>query len=248
MMIGFLFCIKEKRGLTVIKNKVFILNDDIMHRDSEKYFKKICGFEREDEWNLEEMKIANHLKEQYKSSLLPRVIFSSYSADCVKEDSFYLEQTEIVCEGLKRIPKENVKAVFVYAMCIPEIEDAKKWDMLEQFYLDTWMTAYLDAGRDFLRVYLEEYLLNQTGNPVFVTHAFGPGFYGMGMEAVPQLFEVIDGRKIQMELFHGGMNPPKSNIGFFLALKEEAALKEKDCVHCLSNHKNCMFCKNYIFS
>ena len=232
----------------MIKNKVLRLNHDKLHRDSEAYFKKICGFQKEEEWNLKEMERAIRLREPYESELLPTSVFSLYSGDCIKNDQFCFDTIEIACEGLKGISKEKVEAVCVYAMCIPEIEDAKNWDMLEQFYLDTWMTAYLDAGRDFMRAYLEESLTKEKGFPVFMTHAFGPGFYGMGMEEVPKLLEVMDGRKIQMELFHGAIYPPKSNIGFFLAMKEKADLKEKDCPHCLSHQKNCMFCKNNIIS
>ena len=163
---------------------------------------------------------AEELREKFEIWLLPQIIVSIDSGNGAEE----------VC---------------TYAMCIEELE-RDGLDMLEQFYLDTWMTAILDSTRDWLKQYLCEYLSKEKGQQVFLSEAFGPGFYGIGMDEIPKILEKMDGSRIGVNWNGACLYPPKSNVGYYLVFEEEQEWRSRDCKNCLSGHKNCIFCKNYL--
>lgn len=184
---------------------------------SESYFRKICGGPMRDMGDHWEE--AWNIREQYKERLVPHI--------CVT-----------LC-------KEEASEDFLaaYAMGIPEIS-ATELDLLEQFYLDSWMTAMLDSARDWLRNYLEKYVEQKLGEKRYVSEAFGPGYFDIDLEEIPKILEMAGGDEIGVSWTGKTLLPPKSNVGYFYISKEEQTFKGRDCRHCLSNHKNCAFCKN----
>lgn len=229
-----------------MKNQIIDLPIEQLCYLSEPYFMKMCGFHKDLEKNKTHMKESIALRDPWKDQWSPHLILSSYSSDCIQEGSFCFGESRIDCQVLHRIPKEEILRVFVYGMCLEEMEQKKEMDFLESFYLDTWMTALIDAGRDWTGNYIRSILKQSDSRDVFVTDSFGPGFYGIGIEAVSDWMKIIDGEKIGLKLYHGVLNPPKSNVGIYLALSKETALPNKDCSSCLSGRQTCEFCKNYI--
>lgn len=211
-----------------MKNQIIKINKEEILAGSEKYFRKMCGFSSD-----EQMEEANELRDQYEEFLLPQIIVSIGAG----------KEQEMVC---------------TYAMCIGDLNrinnrnntiyknDDQNLDMLEQFYLDTWMTAILDSARDWLQNDLREFLSEKEEKPIFISEAFGPGFYGIGMDEIPKILEQVDGSQIGINWTGRALYPPKSNVGYYLAYDEEREWKSRDCRNCLSGHKNCIFCKNYI--
>lgn len=230
-----------------MKNQVIDLKLEELLDDSESYFLKMCGFHRDLDKNSGRIREAIDIREKYKEDFKPHLLLSSYPASVVSKGEFCFEQVKIPCMVLNRIPKKDILGVYLYAICLSD-RNRKKEDMLEEFYLDTWMTAFLDAGRDWLKVYLEKQVRRRVpkGKNVFLTDSFGPGFYGMGIDVVEDFFCLLESKKIGLKLQHGVMYPMKSNVGMYLALSKETALPKLDCKNCLSNKTTCEFCKNYI--
>lgn len=228
-----------------MKNRIINMDMNVIRKKSEAYFCKICGFDKMNEDHIERIEEALELRNRYQEKLVLQSMVSIYGEDCIQGHSIQLEKVKIETDILNRIDTTKIKAVVLYAMSINEIEEVQELDMLEKFYLDTWMTSLLDAGRDCLKGYLQDYLKITLNQSVCVTDSFGPGFYDMGLELVSDLLQVIDGKQIGIELSHGAMKPAKSNIGFYLALSENQGIPNRDCKNCLSNHMNCLFCKNY---
>lgn len=206
-----------------MENRILSPDHNRIWEDSEKYFMKICGFDQNPGGREEEIEEAFSLREECEDRLKLHVILSIY-------------EEEQRC---------------TYGMCIPELADIQHLDMLEQFYIDAWMTAILDAGRDWLKEYIAEYvkrdLYQNKEEEIYVSDAFGPGFYGMGMEKIQDIFEEIEVGQIGISMYHGSMRPPKSNVGYYIFSKDEILMASRDCGHCLSGRKNCLFCKNYTF-
>lgn len=245
------------------------------------YFYKMCGFDRNLEENRERIQEAKDIRDEYLGSQKLNLLVSEYPASVVCGEEFqfpyHLEKTAwnseqliIPCKILGQLSPDIIHKVYLYAMCITEQEEVMKkvkGDMLKEFYLDTWMIAFLDAGRDWTRKYLtnqleqeicrdiqlspavslteESALKLEEKQRIYLSDSFGPGFYGMEIEAVEDFFRLLPCEKIGMSLKRGTMFPTKSNVGIYLALTEEFHLPSKDCKNCRSGGKSCEFCKNY---
>lgn len=251
--------------------------------DSERYFYKMCGFDRDLDGNRERVQEAKTVRDEYLDSLKLNLLISEYPASVICGEEFQFpyhldhlvpdsEYLIIPCKVLGRLSTDIIQKVYLYAMCITEPEEAMKQikgELLKEFYLDTWMTAFIDAGRDWIKSYLTNQLeqeilgtvrtssyssltrgkkFHRSGEKqrIFLSDSFGPGFYGMEIEMVEDFFRLLPCERIGMSLKHGTMFPAKSNVGIYLALTEESSLPSKDCKNCRSGGKSCEFCKNYV--
>ena len=251
--------------------------------DSELYFYKMCGFDRDVEGNRERIRKAKDIRDEYLGSLKVDLLISEYPSSVVCDEEFRFlydldnpagnsKHLVIPCKILGQLSSDKIYKVYLYAMCIVKQEETMKQvkgDMLKEFYLDTWMIAFLDAGRDWIKRYLthqvEQEILRSTQpflsgtllqeesisrttekQRIFLRESFGPGFYSMEIETVEDFFRLLPCEEIGMSLKHGIMFPTKSNVGIYLALTEESRLPSKDCKSCRSRGKSCEFCKNYV--
>lgn len=217
-----------------------------LQKYSEPYFLKMCGFHKNAKQNKERIREAKLLRERTKERFLPEFWVSFYDSSVVKKDSFLFGEIRIPCKILSTLPKEEIVGVFLYAMGIREPRQ-KREDFLEQFYEDTWMTALLDGGRDWMKEAIRQKVEQENpGKKIFMTESFGPGYYGMGMEALKDLVALLPMEKVPVTWKKNTLYPPKSNIGIYLALSKEVRLPKTDCANCLSTGETCEFCKNYI--
>lgn len=224
-------------------NQIITIPLEELFARSEAYFFKMCGFDRDIEGKGERIKEAVSIRNRYRNQFRFHCILSSYPSSIICGDEIRLGEERISCQVLNQIPKEEIEKVYFYGICLEDIKkdllDRKEsMDFLDEFYLDTWMTALLDGARDWLRDFLKR-------QEQFLTDAFGPGFYGIGIDKVPAFLRFVDGKQIGISLHRGTMFPAKSNVGMYLALSKESSIPSRDCASCLSSGRTCEFCKNY---
>ena len=71
------------------------------------------------------------------------------------------------------------------------------------------MIAATDVLRDWLRKYIER--KHSVRHKKYVSDSFGPGFYGMDVDAVPKLVKLTDGEKVGVSTDeNGNMHPVKA--------------------------------------
>lgn len=240
--------------------KEIVLNYNRMKEFASENFQRICPDAGSKVQRQQQEEIMNRLKRDYDELLLPRMTLHFFEGGILeqgdllfctdrplhKESLFNapdsLSDSNIRWKGI--FPKEleaEVKAIICYGLSIPEWETEEQEDMLEAFYLDCWTTALLDGTREWIKEYLKESIV-QRGEKII--GPIGPGFFGMDMTFIPGLLEMIDGKSIGIREFHGGLYPPKSNLGFYLVIKGETEWMAGDCSSCLAQGKNCMYCMN----
>lgn len=229
---------QEKEWWIRMKRLQLAAEREAIFTGSESYFRKICGEPQKDTEYLMEM--AWNLREKYEEKLLPRISVSLCKRD---EVGISMGEKEDAKEAMGE-KKDSEDLLVAYAMSIPEIS-LSGLDLLEQFYLDSWMTALLDSARDWLRGYLQDYMLQKLGEKRCVSEAFGPGYFNIDLSEIPKILDMAGGDKIGVSWNGKTLSPAKSNVGYYLISKEEKIGQGRDCKHCLSNHKNCIFCKNY---
>ena len=80
---------------------------------------------------------------------------------------------------------------------------------------------------------------------MMVSPPFGPGFFGMGMENLPQIMELAGADRIGVSFTGNYMLPLKSCAGFFFTSKTPLNLPAKDCASCTGSRLSCSYCRNY---
>jgi hypothetical protein len=183
------------------------------------------------------------IRDQIRDSLQIKVIMSAFDRESIKGANIEINDLVFSCQALDQIDRGKVTRVYAYLLTIGQLSFDSD-SVLDLFYADAWGTAYVDAGRDLLRAWLQN--LDTAVKGEFVSDSFGPGFYGMGMDQLAKFFQLLEAEQIGIKLNGSTMMLPlKSCAGFFLVVEGEGQLPGNDCKSCLSESKGCNFCRNY---
>ncbi len=132
--------------------------------------------------------------------------------------------------------KEQITGVYAYFVSSKEI-DITEQNVARQLYGDIWQNAYLDAAREASREMLRLY----TGH--VVSQGMAPGFYGIPVENISNLFRLLDTKRAGITLEEGGyMKPEKTVMGIYFTLRWDLNIFKRDCSNCFAKGKNCEFC------
>lgn len=185
-------------------------------------------------------------REQMLPECIPEMTYKRYKDISVRNGKIWISGCAFSAESifLEQL-EQNLKSVVVYGMCIKEKEQISSESMLEYYYEDCYRTALLDGGRKWLQDKLKREEKKKYAEAVEVSSAVGPGFFGIGMEAIPDFLNLIDGEEIGLREYHGALYPDKASVGFYLVASEIGQMEYKDCSSCLGQGKNCVFCMNH---
>lgn len=143
----------------------------------------------------------------------------SFSAD-------FLEQGE----------KKKIKRAAVYMITLSGTESAETLNPLEQVCYDLFGTGLIDCAM----VKLREEMSHQ--GRYHVSPAMGPGYYGLPIGDVIELYRISEGEKLGVTLSSSGlMLPEKSRTGFCI-LSEERLTMASQCIQCNGQEQSCRIC------
>lgn len=132
--------------------------------------------------------------------------------------------------------EEQISGVYAYFVSSREI-DVPEQNVTRQLYADIWQNAYLDAAREASR----ELLRFHTDR--IVSQGIAPGFYGIPVESIQNLFRLLDTEKAGLTIGEGGyLKPEKTVMGVYFILDCDLNIFKRDCSNCFAKGKNCEFC------
>jgi hypothetical protein len=213
------------------------------------YFEAICGFNRDREKYASMFQQGLRVREEIFSGVGLQAVVRRFSAEGLSGADLILGEVKFKCTAFERLSQESVVAIYAFIISGKGFE-LEQGPLMEQFYADTWGTAYIDAGRDELRALLglrHDASLKATetkpGN-LFITDSFGPGYYGMSTDQIKLFFEILDSKQIGVELAGDSvMLPLKSCAGFFVITDGNSAIPGSDCRSCSAEASGCNFCR-----
>jgi hypothetical protein len=212
------------------------------------YFMKICGFNREGEKYQRMLKQGLDIKEMIKDRVEIKAVVSSFPGSTITGNTAVLSGITFECNAFQRLDPEHISGIYAYIMSagIYELDDNDP--IMDQLFADIWGTAYVDAGLEALKRFVETDIRNACGKDnITVLDSFGPGFYGMEVTQIGKFFELLDGDKIGVKARSNSlMLPLKSCSGFFVAVDDLTRLPASDCQSCRGGAKNCAFCQAVI--
>ena len=221
------------------KNKFRTVDPFELDKRAKEHFSNICGIYRNPERFKPMLEKGLRALEEMKQDLNFKILVSEYPKEILTESCIEVDGNCFFSPGLEQLERDKVVKVYAYIMTAGQVElKGTEEALLNDFFRDTWGTAYVDGGRDLFR---EQLLAENKG--YILSDTFGPGFYGMEVSQIRDFFNVLDGAAIGVSLTAGGMmKPQKSCAGFFFVMEEGSKLPVAACQNCITEMKNCRFC------
>ena len=168
------------------------------------------------------------------------VLLQSFAGECVHKGYLEFGNKKIECNVLEQIDTAGVEKGYLYAFHAPDVELESAGSVLEQYYMEAFQVACMDVIRGWLQGYLER--KNSVYEKKYCSPSFGPGYYGMGMDAVPELLGLMDALQVGVSWNGERMSPKMSLVGTYLIAGEDVFEVDSDCRDCIGQSGGCEFC------
>lgn len=212
---------------------IFEYKADIFER-----FKKMCGFFENS--NVEKARIFEAVEYFEKSFECFKIknIFSFFDGNALKKFNISIDR-----HISSYFDESCILGTNFYAISCFEKKEFDKSDILAEFYYDLTGTAIIDVMREVFEIKFADYFKKKNCDS-FVSKSFGVGFFGIEHNEIFNFFEILNCRKIGMEINEQGVIfPDKSFIGF-VVVSEKEILINSDCKNCKGRNEGCIFCRN----
>ena len=168
------------------------------------------------------------------------VLLQSFAGECVHKGYLEFGNKKIECNVLEQIDTAGVEKGYLYSFHAPDVELESAGSVLEQYYMEAFQVACMDVIRGWLQGYLER--KNSVYEKKYCSPSFGPGYYGMGMDAVPELLGLMDASQVGVSWNGERMSPKMSLVGTYLIAGEDVFEVDSDCRDCIGQSGGCEFC------
>lgn len=247
-----------------MKNRVLQIDKEKIENKADHYFHRICGDPIEGDQKEVYLAEIRKAKAHVLSSLEPKVVCSYYSIDGQSQSidscgKVLLEKNKVtfreMSEGINGISfqggifnyynRATVKGVVIYLLTIGNLQKREDMKLLEQYYIDAWGSAYVEAAHDLLKTDLINWFDGgrQSKESCFVSEPFGPGYFSIDVTDTKKIFQLLDHKTLNLTISEGGMmNPEKSCSGFYVIASEDILFPEDHCDSCKASG-NCEYCR-----
>lgn len=231
-----------------MENIIFKYKEESLAETVDIYFDSMCGFTKEKPKAVAMKSQASELKKSILQQIQVRGIYSIYTNENLKDGKLIINGIDFSFQRLSIIEKSSVIKIIPYILTAGNYELDDSHSMLDKFYADTYGTAYVDAGRDELKIELLEKAQKEISGherrDIFISDSIGPGFYGIDTSKVGDFFKILHGDKIGVKTNdYNVILPVKSCVGIFIIVDNPKLLPDYDCMSCTTKDINCTFCR-----
>ena len=163
-----------------------------------------------------------------------------FAPECICPGYFTFCGKKIECGILTQLDISLIDKGYIYAFHAPVVDLENTGSVLDQYYMEAFQMACMDVIRGWLQGYLER--KNSVYEKKYCSPSFGPGYYGMGMEAVPELLGLMDSSQAGVSWNGEHMSPKMSLVGTYLIAGEDVYAVGSDCKSCIGQKGGCEFC------
>ena len=168
------------------------------------------------------------------------VLLQPFAGECVHKGYLEFGNKKIECNVLGQIDTAGVEKGYLYAFHAPDVDLESAGSVLEQYYMEAFQVACMDVIRGWIQGYLER--KNSVYEKKYCSPSFGSGYYGMGMDAVPELLGLMDASQVGVSWNGERMSPKMSLVGAYLIAGEDVFAVDSDCIDCIGQRGGCEFC------
>ncbi len=234
----------QMRTNQIMTNQIMVFKQEQADKIAETYFTLMCGFDRPGEKFKGMLKEGLVIRDKMAGSFQIRAVVSSFGPEAVHARTIEVGGLTFTCNAISQLELGAISEIHAFILTIGRL-DFDSPSVIDLFYADTWGTAYVDAGRDLIREWIQEQIPPDENK--IVSDSFGPGYYGMDLSQLQYFYKLLDADKIGVELNGNSMMlPQKSCAGFFFSMSGDSKLPSDDCKSCLAEKAGCNFCRNRI--
>ena len=236
------------------KNIILKFDPSVLEERAKFHFIKICGFDRNPVKFKKMLDMGLKVLESIQDRIDVRVSISEYPRNVVQGNQIKIDDKIFISNALEQFDQEKIIKVYSYLMTSGDIGPLGETDsMMDDFYKDTWGTAYIDGGRDMLKEWIYEQNIkskvesqietksglqgeseaeshwkskeenNFEQNDIVISDSFGPGFYGMDISYIKDFFSFMNNEEIGMSLMKSGMMLPIKSFAGFFIVLEKGS-------------------------
>lgn len=227
----------------MMEKKILSVKVSDLLRDSLKYMKIKCDIDDNSREGARIYRQCMQIWAKYFSGGQIQLLVADFGRECIDEKDlkFLLGGKKFTCHLLEQLEISVLTGGYFYLFHAPEVK-MEKMSQMERFYIESWQIALLDAGR----LWLERSLRRQQPENSHLSESFGPGFFGMEIEMISVMVNILQGEQVGVRLMPDGMmTPAKSLAGIFLTGTQEFQMPSGDCLFCQGNGQ-CKMCRHYI--
>lgn len=181
-------------------------------------------------------------KDVVSDSMEVSVLLQPFAGECVHKGYLEFGNKKIMCNVLEQLEFGSIRKGYLYAFHAPEVDLESIGSVLEQYYLEAFQVACMDVVRVWVQGYLER--KNSVYEKRYCSPSFGPGYYGMSMDTIPELLGLMDASQVGVSWNGERMSPKMSLVGTYLIAKEDVFEVGADCKSCIGQKGGCEFCAN----
>ena len=170
------------------------------------------------------------------------VLLQPFVSECVHDGYLKFGNKKIECNVLEQIDTSSVEKGYLYVFHAPEVDLERAGSVLEQYYMEAFQVACMDVVRVWLQGYLGR--KNSVYEKRYCSSSFGPGYYGMSMDTIPELLGLMDAAQVGVTWNGERMSPKMSLVGTYLIAGEDVLEVDSDCRDCIGQSGGCEFCVN----
>lgn len=185
-------------------------------------------------------KVASNRKGVALDCMEIAVLLQPFAGECVHRGYLEFGNKKIKCNVLEQIDTASVEKGYLYAFHAPEVDLESTGSVLEQYYVEAFQVACMDVVRVWVHGYLER--KNSVYEKRYCSPSFGPGYYGMGMDIIPELLGLMEAAQVGVAWNGERMSPKMSIVGTYLIAGEDVFEVGADCKSCIGQKGGCEFC------
>lgn len=143
--------------------------------------------------------------------------------------------------AFEQISADAVTGAYVYVITAGDYALPDE-NIMDQLYADIWGTSFTDAARILMKTKLIE--ADDSLMKVGISDSFGPGFYGMDIDEIELISNLIPFEKLGVQLKNNCiMIPLKSCAGIYFTVNEKYQAINQWCQDCKGTYTSCKLCQ-----
>ena len=230
-----------------MRRHLFEFNESDAYQEAEKMFIKACGFDMQKPKHQRMMQMGAKVREDGVDGIKIRAMLSFCDASVLKGNKIEVEEQTLEFPYLEKVDHSAVAGVYFYGLTVGECYFSSEENIMDFLYADIWGTNYVDASMHLLKSKIEEDInenLSNGSDELYLSREFGPGYFGMPVDASKSIMKIIDGNQIGIRVKESGLIiPQKSCMGFYFVYNKPGIQEELSCIKCRGNSKGCEFCR-----
>jgi hypothetical protein len=201
--------------------RIFEIPSYKIESESVKIITSFCEIQKETKRGEKILKRCMNIKEKFCNDYVIKVLIMPFIPCEFNQKEFIVNEKIFRCNKFINLDSCNILGGYMYAITGDPISNLGM-STLDMYYVDCWLSSYVEAIRQNLKNLLineitNDFKVEKYKNNISVSDCYAPGFDGMDMESISDIFELMGLSKYGMKLYDNTIIVPnKTIVGMYL--------------------------------